>query len=146
MYCFPPFSILWRTLEKIRREEVEDIVVIPCGLHRVGSLIPTITMIIDHPLVFQAAHLHLPNKPWAQHPLKQNLNLPLLRLSGKQFNVRPLSTRWGNHPSIMVETIPNYTWTRPSPPLRALPPPHPLLLTDEQAHRQPRSYTLLGGE
>ena len=58
IYCFPPFSILWRTLEKIRREEVEAIVVIP--LWPTQSWFPyAMTMIVDHPLVFKAAHLYL---------------------------------------------------------------------------------------
>ena len=83
IYCFPPFSILWRTLEKIKREEAEAIVVMP--LWPTQSWFPfAMTMIVDYPLVFQAGHLHLPNKPNAKHPLHKSLNLVVLRLSGKR--------------------------------------------------------------
>ena len=85
IYCFPPFSILWRTLDKISREEAEAILVMP--LWPTQSWFPfAMSMLVDHPLVFQARHLHLPNKPQASHPLVNTLTLVVLRLSGKPYN------------------------------------------------------------
>ena len=84
-YCFPPFSMVAKTLAKIQRDRVEAILILP--LWPTQSWFPTaMKMITDHPIMFSASQLHLPNKPRAQHPLVGNLRLVALRLSANPSN------------------------------------------------------------
>ena len=81
IYCFPPFSIIWKTLEKIQRDQAEALVVMP--LWPTQSWFPCLmSMLTDHPMVFSANQLLLPNKPKARHPLYFKLKLAVMRLSG----------------------------------------------------------------
>ena len=81
IYCFPPFSIVWRTVEKILRDKVEAVLIVP--LWPTQSWYPCLMkMITDYPLVFSANQLLLQNKPQAKHPLHYKLKLAALRLSG----------------------------------------------------------------
>ena len=81
IYCFPPFSIVWRVLEKILRDKAQAVVIVP--LWPTQTWFPCLMkMITDHPIVFSAGHLMLPNKPQARHPLHYKLKLAALRLSG----------------------------------------------------------------
>ena len=85
IYCFPPFSVIWRTIAKIRREEAEAIVIVP--LWHTQSWFPYgMQMLVDYPIVFPAnlVNLYLPNKPQLAHPMKK-LYLGALRLSGKLY-------------------------------------------------------------
>ena len=100
IYCFPPFSIIWRMLEKIRRDQAEALVVVP--LWPTQSWFPCLmSMITDHPMVFSAIHLLLPNKPKAKHPLHYKLKLAAMRLSGDPSQnmtfVRMLKTSSWHH-------------------------------------------------
>ena len=81
IYCFPPFSIVWRTVEKILRDKVEAVLIVP--LWPTQSWYPCLMkMITDYPLVFSANQLLLQNKPQEKHPLHYKLKLAALRLSG----------------------------------------------------------------
>ena len=83
IYCFPPFSLVWRTLSKIAMEKVDALLIAP--LWPMQSWYPSaIRMLVDHPIVFQASnnHLQLPHKPHAIHPLHPGLHLMALKLSG----------------------------------------------------------------
>ena len=82
IYCFPPFSMIWKTVSKIARDKVDSILIAP--LWPTQSWYPyALQMIIDHPIVFPARYLFLPNKPTALHPLHENLWLMALKLSGQ---------------------------------------------------------------
>ena len=82
-YCFPPFSQLSRTVNKMQREELEDMILI-IPLWPTQSWYPLVLrMIVAPPLVFKAdrAHLFLPHRPEEIHPLHPALSLAALKLS-----------------------------------------------------------------
>ena len=94
IYCFPPFSLIGRTLKKIREEGVTAIVVVP--LWPTQNWYPTyLSMMIDYPAIFQAttSNLYLPHRPWVSHPLKDKLSLIVAKLSGNCAEVTSFQTQ-----------------------------------------------------
>ena len=85
-YAFPPFSLVDRCLQKIRREKSQGILIVPRWPTRPWWTMLT-HMLVDHPRVIGKAtkHLELPWNPNQQHPLKK-LTLVACKLSGKQWN------------------------------------------------------------
>ena len=84
-YCFPPFSMVMKTISKIQRDQQEAILIVP--LWHTQTWFPVaMKMVTDLPIVFSARHLWLPNKPNAHHPLESNLKLVALRLSASRCN------------------------------------------------------------
>lgn len=86
IYCFPPFSLLGRCLQKICMDQAEAIVVMPKW--------PTQTfyskameMLVTQPLLLPTTDniLLLPTKPDKQHPLLPKLQLMACRLSGDRL-------------------------------------------------------------
>ena len=93
VYCFPPFSLLGKTLRKIREERVTAIVVAP--LWPTQSWYPTLLgMLVDFPAVCGAAlpNLYLPHKPLLSHPLGDKLRLVLAKVSGDTGLTRSFRT------------------------------------------------------
>ena len=83
VYCFPPFSLIWKTLSKIWLEKATAILIAP--LWHTQSWYPyALQLIVDHPIVFPASrhHLYLPHKPQETHQLHPGLHLMALKLSG----------------------------------------------------------------
>ena len=86
IYCFPPFSLIWKTLAKIRREQVEALLIVPHWPTQ--SWYPAaMRMLVDLPKIFTSANqnLLLPHKPTQVHPLYPKMKMLVLRLSGKRY-------------------------------------------------------------
>ena len=84
IYCFPPFSLIWKTLSKIRRERVDAIVIVPQWPTQ--SWYPfAMQMLINYPRYFTSAkaNLYLPQNPTQIHPLYPKMKLLALHLSGE---------------------------------------------------------------
>ena len=83
IYCFPPFSLVGRVIQKIREDKATAILVAP--LWPTQSWYPTVlNMLVGYPIVFQATkdNLHLPHKPRMAHPLCDTLRLMAVKVSG----------------------------------------------------------------
>ena len=116
-YCFPPFSLVGRVVQKIREDDATAILVVP--LWPTQSWYPTVlSMLIGYPVVFPAKryNLYLPHKPTEIHPLSDNLRLMAVKVSGdclKAIKFRRQHRRWfsqhgGRTPSAgMRELLPN---------------------------------------
>ena len=79
-YCFPPFSIIWRVLRKIREDKAKAILVIPYW--QTQSWFPAaLQMCTATPVIFTSLHLQLPGTK-TRHPLYPQLKLIALRVSG----------------------------------------------------------------
>ena len=83
VYCFPPFSVIWKVLKKIRDDTAEAIMIVPHWPTQ--SWFPAaIQMCIAQPLVFRSQHLKLPGTA-KKHPLSPKLELLALHVSGNTF-------------------------------------------------------------
>ena len=83
VYCFPPFSVIWKVLKKIRDDTAEAIMIVPHWPTQ--SWFPAaIQMCIAQPLVFGSQHLKLPGTA-KKHPLSPKLELLALHVSGDTF-------------------------------------------------------------
>ena len=83
-YAFPPFSIIQRTLSKIREDQATGLLIVPKW--------PTQTwypqllkMLVQHPIMLPTGKttLTLPSQPAAVHPLYRTLRLMICHLSGQ---------------------------------------------------------------
>lgn len=84
VYCFPPFSVVNRVLQKIQMEEAEVILIVPYWTTQ--SWFAKLTrMLIELPLLLPRKRdlLTLPFNKSARHPLAAKLRLMACRLSGK---------------------------------------------------------------
>ena len=73
VYCFPPFSMVWRTLRKIQEDETTAILVVP--FWRAQSWFPTFKrMICQGPMHIKGSSLLLPGSQ-EKHPMRKNLTL-----------------------------------------------------------------------
>ena len=87
MYAFPPFSLVTRVMQKIRRDEAECILVIPIWPTQNWFTL-VIESLIDHPIIIpiQKDNLTIVNTNKV-HPLIDKLQLMACRLSGKRCKV-----------------------------------------------------------
>ena len=73
VYCFPPFSMIWKTLKKIQAEGIEALVIVP--LWKGQSWYPMFTrMIRIGPTIISSSQLQLPGTT-EHHPLHPKLQL-----------------------------------------------------------------------
>ena len=80
VYCFPPFSVIWKVLKKIRDHTAEAIIITPHWPTQ--SWFPAaLQMCIAQPLVFGSRHLQLPGTI-KKHPLSPKMELLALHVSG----------------------------------------------------------------
>ena len=119
LYCFPPFSKIWMTINKIKQEKVTAILIAP--LWPTQSWYPAILqLLVDLPIVFQATHnrLYLPHKPDLVHPLHPSLYLMAIKISGDTLHhttflhrLKTSSSHHGTHPlrTNTKECLPNGT-------------------------------------
>ena len=86
IYCFPPFSLLGKCLQKIMLDQAEAIVVMP-NWPTQTYYSKAMEMLIDQPLLLlkRGNLLCLPTKPDKQHPLLPKLQLMACRLSGNRL-------------------------------------------------------------
>ena len=98
-YCFPPFPLVPRILQKLKREEAEMCIVVPFWKNQpFFSLLGSLLM--DFPFLLSPSHseniLFHPIDRSKEHPLKNSLNLIACRLSGKTFKTRVFLDRVQN--------------------------------------------------
>ena len=82
-YCFPPFSIILKVLQKIQQDKAQAIVVVPYWTTQ--NWFPVLLgMLVDHPLIMTASLniLYLPTHPTTPHPLHPKLKLLVAHISG----------------------------------------------------------------
>ena len=80
MYCFLPFSVIWKVLKRVRDNTAEAIVITPHWPTQ--SWFPAaLQMCIAQPLVFGSRHMHLPGTI-KKHPLSPKMELLALHVSG----------------------------------------------------------------
>ena len=77
---FPPFSIIWRVLRKIREDKAEAILVIPHWQTQ-SWFLAALQMCTATPVIFTSLHLQLPGTK-TRHPLYPQLKLISLCVSG----------------------------------------------------------------
>lgn len=82
-YAFPPFSLILRTLAKIKHDKAEGIIILP--LWKSQPWFPLLeNLIIEKPLIFKAnPNLLLSPCRSQTHPQAEHLNLIACRVSGK---------------------------------------------------------------
>ncbi len=83
-YCFPPFSCILKTIQKIKRDHAEGIVVVPDWSTQ--SWYPLLqSLLAQKPISLQPSKtlLSLPTYPNATHPLYKKMRLLICLLSGK---------------------------------------------------------------
>jgi len=83
-YCFPPFSCVLQTLQKIRQEKARGVMVVPKWPSQ--SWYPILSSMIVHaPVVLNPSpnHLSLPGFPGRKHPLYNKMTILVCLLSGK---------------------------------------------------------------
>ena len=80
IYCFPPFSVIWKVLRKIRDDTAKAIITTP--LWPAQSWLPAALQVCTaEPLVFGSRHLELPGTT-KKHPLSPQMELLALHVSG----------------------------------------------------------------
>lgn len=82
-YAFPPFSLILKTLVKIKKDEARGIIVVPHWPNQ--SWYPLLLdLIVDRPIHFQPnVNLLLSPCRTVTHPQAQNLSLMACKVSGK---------------------------------------------------------------
>lgn len=88
-YCFPPFSLLGRCLQKIAMDQAECIVLIP-NWPTQPYYSKVMEMLVSLPLVLpcQPQLLQLPHDPLRRHPLFPKLQLLACKLSGNPLRAK----------------------------------------------------------
>ena len=101
-YAFPPFSIISRTLKKIKAEKAEGILVVPYWPNQVW--IPVLfKMLIDIPILITSREnvLKLPQYLELVHPMPRNIDIVVCHLAGSSQKAmefqRKLKTYWKHH-------------------------------------------------
>ncbi|MES9883156.1 MAG: reverse transcriptase domain-containing protein [Sedimenticola sp.] len=109
-YAFPPFSLIGRAVQKLRRDRAECIMIIPLWPTQVWY--PTVMeLLVDHPVIISMTSrtLSIPNTDKV-HPLSKRLHLVACRLSGKPLqnevfqNTLPISS-WRPGAEILRNSI-----------------------------------------
>ena len=85
-YCFPPFSLIWKVINKIRRECQLELLITP--LWPAQSYFPAILrQAIGTPQVFSSRYLQLPGTT-KMHPLAPKLQLVAFLLLNNTYKIR----------------------------------------------------------
>ena len=82
-YCFLPFSIILKVLQKIQQDKAQAIVVVRYWTTQNWFQV-LLGMLVDHPLIMTASLniLYLPTHPTTPHPLHPKLKLLVAHISG----------------------------------------------------------------
>jgi hypothetical protein len=85
-YCFPPFSVIARCLQKIREDQAEAVVVVPTWTSQSWFTV-LLKMLIADPVLLpkDSKLLTLPHRPEKIHPMHPKLQLMACKLSGKDY-------------------------------------------------------------
>ena len=101
-YAFPPFSIISRTLKKIKAEKAEGILVVPYWPNQVWFPV-LFKMLIDIPILITSRKnlLKLPQYPELVHPMWRKIDIVVCHLAGSSQKAmefqRKLKTYWKHH-------------------------------------------------
>ena len=85
-YCFPPFSIIAKTLMKIRHDRANAVIVVP--MWTTQQWFPMfLRMLVSTPLIFSSniSNLHLVSHPNKTHPLFPKLKFLVAKVSGNSL-------------------------------------------------------------
>ena len=89
-YCFPPFSLLGRCLEEIKKQQVHSIYLLVPWWKTAIWFPSMLEMLVKPPIIFprkSSRNLRLPWDKNARHPIHHHLRLALVNLSGNYFRV-----------------------------------------------------------
>ena len=103
IYCFPPSSVIWKVLKKIRDNTAEAIIITPHWPTQ-SWFQATLQMCTAQPLVFGSRHLELPGTI-KKHPLSPKMELLALHVSGdilKTNLFRQRQKKLSSHPGGIV--------------------------------------------
>ena len=83
-YAYPPFSIISRVLQKVRRDRAEGVIIAPCWPTQVWWPVLQ-TMTVGQPILLPSkmSLLSLPSHPTARHRLLPKMRLMAWRISGR---------------------------------------------------------------
>lgn len=81
-YIFPPFSLLGRVVQKLRRDQAEGIVVVPMWPTQ-SWFSDLMQLVIDNPIILPMKNLLTLPQTDKVHPLQEKLKLIACRVSGK---------------------------------------------------------------
>ena len=101
-YAFLPFSVISRTLKKIKAEKAEGILVVPYWPNQAWCLV-LFKMLIDIPVLITSRKnlLKLPQYPELVHPMLRKIDIVVCHLSGllqKAVELQSkLKTYWKHH-------------------------------------------------
>ena len=101
-YAFPPFSIISRTLKKIKAEKAEGILVVPYWPNQVWFPV-LFKMLIDIPILITSRKnlLKLPQYPELVHPMWRKIDIVVCHLAGSSQKAmefqRKLKKYWKPH-------------------------------------------------
>uniref|UniRef100_UPI003AF4B147 reverse transcriptase-like protein n=1 Tax=Thiolapillus sp. TaxID=2017437 RepID=UPI003AF4B147 len=87
VYCFPPFSVLPRVLQKIKRDKASGVVVAPKWKNQ--PFWPVLmTMLTERPVLLSARETLLtqPSDMTLRHPLRKKLALLVCKVSGRDID------------------------------------------------------------
>ena len=112
MYCFPPFSVVGRMLQKLQQTSSTALVILPLWPTR-PWFVRALDMLVKEPKLLPKRCLILPQKPLRQHPLERKLTLTAMMLSGRvsdtkayRRKLRPFSSGPGETaPTVNIGTI-----------------------------------------
>ena len=88
-WCFPPFSVIPRVLQKIREDRATGLVLMPHWPTQ-AWFPAAMHLLVDHPRLLPKSKtvLELPERPREKHPLQGKLELMICRLSGDPSRTR----------------------------------------------------------
>ena len=115
VYCFPPFALLLRVLDKIRREQVNAVVIAPHWPRRPWfSLLVELSADVPRLLPLQRDLLSqsLAEKGTVLHPDLKSLHLVAWRLSGCDSVLRAFRSRLLTSPPKPCGSLPERSMTR----------------------------------
>ena len=101
LYCFPPFSLIMRSIRKLKDDQGECLFVFPLWTTQIWWT-PLLELAVDYPRIIpkSATLLSIPGTNRV-HPLHKTLTLIACRLSGKPFKIKTfqeslLTSLWGH--------------------------------------------------
>lgn len=83
-YIFPPFSLLGRVVQKLRRDQAEGIIVAPMWPTQ-SWFSDLMQLVTDYPIILPMKNLLTLPQTDKVHPLQEKLRLIACRVSGKAF-------------------------------------------------------------
>ena len=115
IYCFPPFSLIGRLLQKVRQDQAEVFLVAPLWTTQ-NFYTSVLEMLIQDPYIVKVGHktLTLPQtqKTHRSHPLVNKLHLMLCRISGNPskaeiYQKNLLTSSWRHGENLPKSNIPH---------------------------------------